>query len=70
MVVCFLCKNNYDSFGAFKAHLTLFHDASEYRTLVCSEENCNRNFQLFNSFRLMRFLNRKKSDSQLNCKVN
>ncbi|XP_022821285.1 uncharacterized protein LOC111352853 isoform X1 [Spodoptera litura] len=51
MVVCFLCKNNYDSFGAFKAHLTLFHDASEYRTLVCSEENCNRNFQLFNSFR-------------------
>lgn len=51
MVVCFLCKNEYNSFGAFRSHLTLSHTSSEYRTLICAEENCDRKFQLINSFR-------------------
>lgn len=51
MVLCFLCRNKFQSFGAFKAHLTLAHKSSEYKTLICAEQNCDRNFQLMSSFR-------------------
>lgn len=51
MVICFLCKTFFVSLDAFKAHLGIAHKRSEYRTLICNENNCGRKFQLFNSFR-------------------
>lgn len=62
MVVCFICKNKYNYFGAFKPHLNLSHDVSEYRTLICNEGNCDRKFQLLNSFRRHLLTHSNKAD--------
>ncbi|KAF9408398.1 hypothetical protein HW555_011901 [Spodoptera exigua] len=51
MVICFVCRMQFLSIKILKSHFGLVHSTEELRVFVCVEDDCNRQFQLFNSFR-------------------
>lgn len=52
MVTCFLCGKQLLNIKILKSHFSVVHRPIELRVYKCVEDiNCNREFQLFNSFR-------------------
>lgn len=51
MLTCFICRKQILNIKTLKLHFELLHSSKELRIYKCIEDDCNREFQLFNSFR-------------------
>lgn len=51
MLTCFVCRLQLPNIKILRSHFTLLHSPEELRIYICIEDGCNRQFQLFNSFR-------------------
>lgn len=64
MFTCFICQEQLFSIKHLRLHFQLIHTPKELNVYVCGQDNCNRKFQLFNSFR--RYILREHSSGNTN----